>query len=179
MVSFAPSECPRSLKLVSTASLGRHPAAKYPIIVGVNQEQRATPSNLSRFHRAELQNLANQLAQLSAGWQIVNDGDAFVGQPRNGEIVVDLRDGTASVNGARRTMGIALHAANWLRAEYLRKPWLAELRPEISLSILYRARSEVAKRVDLSIEAHCRVEALHSRFEAEFANTQGAFMSDG
>ena len=146
----------------------------------MDQQQGATRLSLSRSRRSELQNLANQLAQLSAGWQIVNDGEAFVGQPQNGEIIVDVRDGTASVNGARRTMGIALHAADWLRAEYVRKPWLAVLQPEISLSILYRVRSEAkfAAMIHLSVEAHCRVEATHSRFEAQFANTQVAFKND-
>jgi hypothetical protein len=68
-----------------------------------------------------MQNIANQVAQLVVGWQIVNDGSVFDGQPPAGVIDIDITDGSATINGSRVELGIARHAHLWLLDEVERR----------------------------------------------------------
>jgi hypothetical protein len=95
----------------------------------------------SRRSRGELQNIANQIAQLVVGWQVVNDGAIFDGQPSSGEIVINIGDGSASINGTPVSMGIAKHAHLWLLGEVERQAWGDGWYDELIVCLKYQTAS--------------------------------------
>src|SRR5579862_8292394 len=75
----------------------------------------------TRRQRGVAQNFANQIAQLAAGWQIVNDGPELGTGPRVGDVFIDLVTREVVRDGVPVRLGIAMHALDWVKADLARR----------------------------------------------------------
>jgi hypothetical protein len=87
-----------------------------------------------------IRNIANQLAQIAAGWEASNDGPVLLGEPTTGSYVIDLVRNVSTVNGREANLGIATVLDNWLRGELGRlgrdRDWLTAATVEVAYRLV-------------------------------------------
>ncbi len=77
---------------------------------------------LTRRQAGILQNVANQLAQMAVGWELlVNSGALFVGKPTSGVIRIDALRRTDLLNEIPIELGMASYMRRWLDDELQRQ----------------------------------------------------------
>src|SRR5258708_4043394 len=95
-----------------------------------------------RMH-GSVRNIANQLAQIAAGWGASNDGPVLLGEPSTGSYVIDLVRNVSTVNGREANLGIATVLDNWLQGELGRlgrdRDWLTAATVEVAYRLVQRA----------------------------------------
>ena len=132
-------------------------------------------AKLSRRQAGILQNFANQLAQMSVGWELlINQSGSFVGQPAQGTIHIDALSGTPTLNGLGTELGMAMYMRSWLVGEIGRQrlspDWLHSAEADIHYAIRSPDWIETGSTVDL--ESHVEVATGWGAAHAEFRNTQ-------
>jgi len=66
---------------------------------------------VSKRMHGSMTNIANQLAQIAAGWEASHDGPVLLGEPTTGSYVIDLVRNVSTVNGREANLGMALRRA--------------------------------------------------------------------
>jgi hypothetical protein len=75
----------------------------------------------ARRQRGILQDVANQLAQIAVGWEIMLSGPALPAEPDAGVIEIDVPTSSGTVNGRSTNLSIADVLRSWIREEETRK----------------------------------------------------------
>jgi hypothetical protein len=87
-----------------------------------------------------VRNIANQLAQIGAGWEASNDGPVLLGEPTTGSYVIDLVRNVSTVNGREANLGIATVLDKWLQGELGRlgrdRDWLTAATVEVAYRLV-------------------------------------------
>jgi hypothetical protein len=87
-----------------------------------------------------MRNIANQLAQIAAGWEASNDGPVLLAEPTTGSYVIDLVRNVSTVNGREANLGIATVLDRWLQGELGRlnrdRDWLSKATVEVAYKVV-------------------------------------------
>lgn len=87
-----------------------------------------------------MRNIANQLAQIAAGWEASNDGPVLLQEPTTGSYVMDLVRNFSTVNGREATLGMATVLDKWLQGELGRlgrnRDWLSKATVEVVYKVV-------------------------------------------
>ena len=67
--------------------------------------------------RGAVRNIANQLAQIAAGWEAQFDGPVLLGEPHTGTYVIDLVRNVATINERETDLGMKMVLTKWLDGE--------------------------------------------------------------
>jgi hypothetical protein len=126
----------------------------------------------TRHQRGVAQDFANQLAQMSVGWRIVNDSRVLISEPEKGVIDIDAIAGSAAVNGRPTDLMMARELHHWTVEELKRKEletsWLRMAKVEVRY-----VRSKRTEKVhSLELTAEARIESSYGEASASFNNTQ-------
>jgi hypothetical protein len=90
--------------------------------------------------RGTIRNLANQLAQIAAGWEASFDGTVLLREPTKGNYVMDLVRNVSTLNGHEANLGMAALLGKWLEGELGRRgrdrDWLSMAMVEVTYELL-------------------------------------------
>jgi len=127
------------------------------------------PRRFTRQERGIAQNIANQLAQMAVGWEILPDGPTLVG---------DGDGGVAEIDVVREVAFVNQHPAELTMTQILRRWAMGELRQHdlprswLSKAIIEMRYSPSAGGL-FGLEAEARVETGYGAAVGTFANSQG------
>jgi hypothetical protein len=97
-------------------------------------------SRASKRTQGAIQNIANQLAQIAAGWEASFDGPVLLNEPKTGRYLMDTVDGSSMVNGRKADLGMAKILESWLRRELARlgrdRGWVREATVEVEYELV-------------------------------------------
>lgn len=87
-----------------------------------------------------IRNLANQLAQIAAGWEASFDGTLLLSEPTKGNYVIDLVRNAATLNGREAKLGMEALLDKWLQGELGRlgrdRDWLSIAMVQVTYELL-------------------------------------------
>jgi len=90
--------------------------------------------------RGTIRNIANQLAQIAAGWEASFDGPALLGGPPKGSYLIDLVRNASAINGREVNLGITTVLDKWLEGELGRlgrdRDWLSTTTVEVMYELV-------------------------------------------
>ena len=123
-------------------------------------DDQAPPSKqLIRRRKGYVQNVANQLAQIAVGYQIMFDGPPLLQEPDSGVIEIDVVNGTGTVNGRPTDLSMAKYLHRWMHEELIRlkasENWLEHATVVVQYDrASVSADPKVPDEADLQAEAH-------------------------
>jgi hypothetical protein len=140
-------------------------------------------SRASKRVSGAIRNIANQLAQIAAGWEAAFDGPVLVGEPGKGNYVMDLVQKVSRVNDRQVGLGMASILEKWLEGELVRlrrdHHWISEAMVEVQYELVpsdafmdsnpgyWTSQAFVAR-----LSATARVATSDGAAEANFKNAQ-------
>ena len=97
-------------------------------------------SRASKRMHGTIRNLANQLAQIAAGWEASFDGTLLLSEPTKGNYVIDLVRNAATLNGREAKLGMEALLDKWLQGELGRlgrdRDWLSKAMVEVAYELV-------------------------------------------
>jgi len=110
------------------------------------------PNEVTRLHNADvspraskrtlgtIRNIANQLAQIAAGWEASFDGPVLLGERPTGTYLIDLIRNVSKVNGREANLGMTTVLDKWLQGELGRmgrdRNWLSKATVEVTYELV-------------------------------------------
>ena len=133
--------------------------------------------------RNEIQNIANQLAQIAAGWEASFDGSVLLKEPAAGTYVIDLARHATFVNGHTAELGMTRILDKWIQGELGRlhrdRDWLNEATVAVAYELVRRDQSldaDSPRRTSEALVANLAVSVSiatpHGKARAAFTNAQ-------
>lgn len=140
-------------------------------------------SRASKRTRGAIQNIANQLAQIAAGWEAQFDGRLLLGEPDTGSDVMDLVRRVSTVNGREANLGMAAILDKWLEGELDRlarnRDWLGKATVEVGYELVpsdafmgNHPSYWTSQALVANLSAKVSVATLDGTAEASFKNWQ-------
>jgi hypothetical protein len=126
----------------------------------------------TRHQRAISQDFANQLAQMAAGWRIVNDSKLLMGEPIEGVIEINAIDGSASINGNRVELAMASELQGWASEELTRKDLGSSWLTRASIELRYKRSHRIGREPSVELKASARVSSAYGEASGSFTNSQ-------
>jgi hypothetical protein len=87
-----------------------------------------------------MRNIANQLAQIAAGFEASSDGPVLLAEPATGSYVIDLVRNVSTVNDREANLGMATVLDEWLQGELGRlnrdRGWLSKATVEVAYRVV-------------------------------------------